>query len=668
MKTLRNPSVFRQTGWVFPCLLLGATFFFLPQGFCQIPEEEGEKASLAWLASGENRILELLQQAVDEKNPKRGAGARRFLSGRTIQSFTVQDVVQWVLERNLTLAMQPHQLNLARQDILAAEASFKPALNVSVQYNRSKSYNRSAMIGRLWEIPKTWEEVTSEDVGKEYLVEAYSLSEENILGIVEEKRVVQKEDVKKTWFELGASSPDPCIIMDGQPIEDTCVSDPEFKESREFASGESADWSQYWSGTLGLSNLLSWGGTLGANLKTTYIPYEVTQSRGLKPLGAPLDTALALGDEEWSSNLSLSFNTPLPSTKNFGAHGFGAAVQEEKAWLGHDKSVFAQKTQINQTLRDAIGVYWSLVRSTLMVLSSLEHLDVLAKQLAHVERMYKDHLATEYDRKQAKADLENARDQEEIAWNHWIVRANELAEILDLPLEQVVVPRDYWNELVADFVPDDKAALEVAMTERPEIRVAQIAMDEAALERAYRAQALLPDLTLTLSYNAFGKGSGAIFGYDSFWDSLRSLSSPDERNYFIGLVYTYPWDNQVAKARHVRANASYTQAQDRSRAVAVRVGREVATSLATAHSSQSRTRLAQAELQLAKEALQSAKRQEKLKSITEFELLRRHQDLFDARIRLVETLIDRRQSWVNLQAAEGKLAAGRLGRAVETKP
>ncbi len=616
-----------------------------------------EKSVLKWLAAGEVRFQNLLEAATS----KRSSGAKRFVFSKTIRPFSVQDVVQQVMEHNPTVAMQPHQVNMAKQNLLATEAALNPELNLSVRYNRSKGRDRSAVITRLRTPTPTWatNAIQPGDVGKSYPVVGSS-----------QPKTVQSTDVGKKWSDLpgfDTSGLDFCVLDDGVNITSGSTCGADILGTFEEFSSRKFDWSPYWSGNLGIYQPFPWGGAVNVGINTTYLPYDTPQPVPLKPMGAPLETALAVGDQEWASTLSVGLNMPLPYTKNFGSEGFGTAVQIKQASFDYEKSQSAQAAQVNQTLKDAIGAYWSLVRSQLTVLSAVEQRNLLEQRMEQVQRLYQVQRVTEYDRVQTETDLEDARNQEEIAWNSWVARANELAEQLNLTPELLVIPHGYRDELAADVIPDDQSVAQTALEHRTEIRSAQIDVQKAELEKNYRAQQLLPDVAFSASYNALGKGSAALFGYDSFGSSISALATPDERNYLVGLVYTIPFENRAEKARHAMANSARTQAMDRASLMEMQVARDVTNGLAKAHGSEERVKMARAAVRLADEALRTAERLRVMERVTEFELLQRQRSLFEARADLIEALTERRQSWVDLQFAQGLLGNAAV-LSVEAKP
>lgn len=601
---------------------------------------------LAWLHHGKQGSLARFNKAMAAES----SGARHFLQGKEIERYTLADLTEQIRQRSLLLAKQAHLIRQAKADVAAAQAVFDPDFSASIQYSRSKGRERKDSFTRTRKIPRTWEEVTDGDVGT-----SYPLDDGGIY-------VIDEDDVGKTWFELGlelaeSTAAAGCLILDGNPVGDTCSSEIHVTTEDEYASGDS-DWSQSWSGSLRLSKFLGWGGRVQAGLNTTYTPYDVSQERSLKSMGYVLETALDLGDEAWASDVSVGFSMPLPFSKNFGTQGTYASVAAEQADLVAQKAAQARDFQLNNELKRGLIAYWEVARAVLAVESALSRRSAMEGRVSRVRRLLANQRITEYDLVLARSSVQDAHHQEEVAWNNLMVRTNNLVEILDLPPEKVVLPEGFLAVLLAREDGDSGEALSTALARRAELKMAQFDVDGHQREAQFRSNQLKPDLAFSASYKVLGKGGAALFGYDSFGDSLRALKDSDERNLFVGLSFNYPLGNHAAQSKHAQARADYQHAVDRMRYTEVTLAQEVNHALGELHGRQSRVRLAHANVRLAGEAYQAAQRLREAEKVTEFDLLQRYQALNEARIALIHALIDRQQADVHLLAAQGLLGQG----------
>ncbi|MBF0612407.1 MAG: TolC family protein, partial [Magnetococcales bacterium] len=462
----------------------------------------------------------------------------------------------------------------------------------------------------------------------------------------------------------GYSGSDECITVDGVTVNSdmdgngSCGQTLRYSVEDEYASFKAEEWSNTWSGMARVSKIFFWGGSVNAQVATTrFPPYKPSKSA---TVGA-LEVAQNLGQVEWSSSATVGMRTPVPFGKNFGSEGNFSAVQTNLSRLTMHRSELNQEATTNTVVRNALQAYWELVRALMQVEVSHKYRQTLVKNLARVQRLYDAGQATEYALLQARANLENSHNQEEIAWSTVVTRENNLSDLLNLPTKVVVVPEGFEKGLLEKSKVDANALLDKAMRERAEILVAKSDLDYQNLLLAYRKNQLLPDITLNAT---LGVGqSSSVFAYSSMSDSWSKLTDPDSMNYYVGFTWTVPWGDNKVRSEYHQARASHTQAMDREQQSLVRVAKEANGAIASFQSSQGREQLAKTNLNLANSALASAERQSELEMVTDFELLQRHQEVFKAQVEYVNSLLDQRVAQVSLQAASGE-----LGRSGGSKP
>lgn len=617
--------------------------------------EEGAERARALPIVSDSKAVELLRQAAAGEV----AGARRMLAKKEVLALTPDKVVELVLGGNLTLEQQRHQVEAARHGIDAADAAFWPVVNLSITYKKNRNFSRKEKVARLREQSSEWFEVYVGPDGKP-LADQEAAAQEAQRAEEEGRKgpdyVWGFGDQGGEYTTPGFSGSDSCITVDGQTVNSdmdgngACGQDLVYSVETEYASSKSDEWANTWSGMAKISKLFIWGGSVNAQVSSTYLPpYKFSKSASV---GA-LEAAQELGFKEWYSSATVGFRSPLPFAKNFGNQGNFPAVQSDLARLGSQRAELLRDVTTNTVLNTGLQAYWELVRSLLQVDVAGHYRHTMAKNLDRSERLFAGGQATEYTLLQAKASLENGRDEEEIAWNNVVIRQNNLSEILNLPAKVVVVPEGFEQALADQAKIDGDALLEKALKERPEILAAKNDLNSQDLLLAFRKNQLLPDLTFNASLNV-GQ-STAVFAYDSFNDSLTHLTSPDSLNYFLGFSLNIPWGNNKARSEYSQARASHTQAMDNERLAEVRVAKEANSALAGYRSALSREKLARTNLNLAKIALESAERQAELGFATDFELIQRNQEVFNAQADYVNALLDQRVTHVNLLAASGDL-------------
>ncbi|MBF0382566.1 MAG: TolC family protein [Magnetococcales bacterium] len=632
------------------CALIAGGVVVQSDGLAQTKPKE-KLANLSWLEGGESGQLSRFHKALEIQKD----GARGFLRGKHFEPYSPTKVLEQMHQRSLALAQQIHLVKQAQEDLVVSSAVFDPVVNFSLQYKRYKSRDRKDSISRFREVAKSWETITDSDVGTEYFIDGETSAQ-----------TVTNGDVGKTWFEVGVAS-NSCVIVDGEPMSDSCSNDPVYGTEDEFASNVTDKWAEYWTGGLSLAKFFPWGGSVKGTLNTAFTPYDVSNSVSLKPVGAPLEIAVDLGKQEWSSDFTLEFNTPLPYSKNFGNLGTYSTVNVEQTKISLQKSVQAKDGQVNFESKLALTDYWELVRSMLTVESALLNRSVLTKQLERVKRQLRLNRVTEYDFMLAKSSLEDAKHKEEIAWNDLVVRTNSLSARLDLPPETMVLPSNFLDVLTNIEDIDSKAVFNSALQQRSEVKIARLESDGKMLDKQFRLQQLKPDISMSFSYKALGKGSNAVYGYDSFSSSITSLLDLDERQVYVGLNFSYPLGNKSTKSKYTQSKTSYQRSLDSLNQAEISVATDVTSSLAEARSREARVDMAYANTKLASRAFQATQRLRSKDRVTEFEFIQQLGVLTESRIELINALVDRRLGYINVLAAQGVLGQQSQGNSTLVK-
>lgn len=618
-------------------------------------------------ATEEEAVFRLLIAAV-QTNP--ASGARQLLAGRQLRPLTPAQVLELVARDNLTLAQHHHLIESARHGVTEAESAFDPLLDMGFNYQLTQSYDRQELITRYWTVPKDqWSTV--------YLDEEGNPVEDP--ATIERYRQENEEDDLRNRPRRHYSQDSPYYMTD-------CVRDPvtlspvnlaECRRNLEMKTTSEGSlrgrytpnwWDKVWSGSFGVSKVFDWGFYLSATLNSTLVPREGPYGANFKSaqLNAR-DTAVNLGEKEWTSTATASLNTPLPFTKNFGPDGNASSVQVRLAKLNQERTTLDRETRANLLARTALNTYWELVRAAMQLRAAVEHQQVRTRRVQKVQNLLEAGKSTSYNLIQAQTLVENARTQEELAWNDLLVRANQLAELLNLPPRELPVPKDYLGLLQAEegAVPKRDAVLELALRGRPEIKASRVAVTSQEVMLEFRRNQLAPEVSFGANYT-IGE-SNKVLAYGSFEESLAGLADPDSRSYYLGLKYSYPLDNRQANSAHAQAITRRDQALDRQRRAEMQVVEEVNIAVATGSSTLSQIRLTRTALQLANQAYEMAVSQLEMETpnATEFEVLQRQQERQDARYAHIDALIAHRQARVNLLGAQGEL--GRLATAGEGK-
>ena len=619
---------------------LAAALFLLPED--GVGRTGSGTSNLSWFSDTNSRSL----RRVEAATRARVSGAREFLLGKRVLKLGIEDVLRLVRARNLTLAQQSHLVDSAGQAVVQNEALLDPSLSFSLGVTHSTSRERKETITRMRQTDGSWkyavgDEILNQDgTGTGEFVQSGS----PLIGTV------------KPESELCSVAKQITIDGDTSFRDAACNSTLAVTTEDEYASGNSFYFSDSWTSSLGLFKGFDWGSSLSLGLTTNYFPYDLEQyGNGSKDVNVGLGaTAMDLGQGEWTSSASASFSTPLPFSKNFGEEASIQSVLLRKSEISRSQAEETRAFQVNSTVQMALNGYWDLVLSLLQVESAIENWSLQNAQKDRASKLYDLQRVTEYDLMQARTNVANAHNQEEITWNSFIIQGNNLAELLDLPADTVIFPVGFTGELAREELPDIRQSLDAAMQDHPLLKVQSLAVDLDEVELKYRERQLLPNVSLNFSYNI--SEENAVFGYPTFGESMAGLADPDSRNYSVTINFSYPFGNNDVNSRHAQARAAREQALDTLHLARIGITRNVNDAVSNTYSSGNRLNLAGTNLKLARSSHEIALQQWERDKVSAFELLRSQKDLYDARTQYINALVARKKARVDLLAAEGKLA------------
>jgi len=602
----------------------------------QPPQVEMEiPAADAFLApESEAEIKRLVLDAAKQG----GAGALNYLRNRQVLVLTNTEALSTAQQNNLTIQASEQDKEIAREALRESKAAFNPTLNLSGSYDRTDSFTRSEVITRPRETRLT---LSGDDIGID-----------TTPGLQDEER---RRDAANAFGDFV------CVTVDGELLNGRqCSLSADILPAREFASFRNQPL-EAWSFAFGARQLFPWGQSLDAQFQST------KRIKNFFRLDNFLDQPLSLNDPigrgstfPWTTSFVANFNTPLPYSMNFGPYGSAANVGVMLADRGDRQAAWNLEARANEVLRTVDGAYWEVVRNVRQLQIRLEQRKVLEALAERAKRLFESRTITTYDKAQTDANLENIKNQEQIAWNDFIASSNSLVELLNYEPGRVILPAGYSADLLAAEVKppiptEPKEVFDTAMTSRPEIKASQIAIESSDILVKHRQTQIRPDLNL--SAGVILNQSNAILGYESWEDSFSNVFNPDSSNFFVGVSFRIPFGNLAAKSALSQARIGRNQAMDQSQQTINAVTQEINTVIATAYSAHARIKQARASLNLAQLAYNKADLLKEQGLVTEFELLRKLQDLLDARSRYIETLVEYRKTRAQLLSAEGVLAA-----------
>jgi len=384
------------------------------------------------------------------------------------------------------------------------------------------------------------------------------------------------------------------------------------------------------SSTSSLGGKLHWGTTY--NVQFDLSKEETTYNRFI---------------EEWSGGLTLSLSQPLLRGRGRPAN-LAFIRSAKKARLQADDQVHIQTMA---TVAEVVKAYWDLVGTVEAVKVRRESLDNAERLLAINERRYEIGTGAALEVVQAKAGVATRQSDLISARSQALDAGDALKNLLSMRDEDMlspvrVVPIDTPSLREVELSEEESVAR--AMTTRPEIRSAELAIESVELELKRAANDLLPQVDVTGSVSRGGRGHYLSDVFDGIRDKT-------DRSYSVGVQGSVPIGNRAARGAHQRARLDKREAgqrllktqQDLMLNVRFAV-RNAATSRILVESNKQARALQETNVAAEEKRL-------RLGVTTSFEVLRVQEDLTAAQVQELQSIIAYEKALVDLHLSEGTL-------------
>ncbi len=578
-------------------------------------------------------------------------GARTYLQEKTVILLTLDDALRQALQRNLLIQLQKQDRLIADSLLVQRRAAFDPLFNITGTYTHSKTFDRNDFIFR--------------QRGTSFVVDGRTLNPDG--SINDEGNVGDQFTTPPGEEGLQVPVTDAfgnfvCVTVSGELVNpEQCALETQRFGAIEFASRRT-NALEAWNFSLGAAQLFPWGSSLEVQFQSTR---RLKNFFPLDDLGLvqPLSESDPIGQDSrfpWTSELFATFTTPLPFSKDFGPYGSAPNVNVMLAQVGRRQADWTIKAAINEALRDVDNTYWELVRSLLQLQIAEQQRETLQTLARSGDRLFQEQQITAYDKAQTDTDLANIENRLEILWNTILDNTYRLEELLDYESSnKPILPSRYTTVLRQPVVFDEKQVFATAQRVRPELNIGRLELESRDILLKRSRVQTRPDLSLVASIN-FSQ-SDRVLGYESWEDSVSNVFDPDQKDYFIGLVFRIPFGNRAVKSQLAQARLQFKQAQAQLQQTENAIIQELNLVMTDAYSTQARIAQTKAGLEFAQIAYDRALRLRNEDLVSEFELLQRLDDLLLARAFYIDALIDHRKTEAQLLAAEGVLADRYVG-------
>ena len=352
-------------------------------------------------------------------------------------------------------------------------------------------------------------------------------------------------------------------------------------------------------------------------------------------------------EEEYTAVLSLSLTQPL-------LRGAGRKVNMVSIRSAENSKRISEAqvmlTVLNTT-GDVMKAYWDLVGTINTLVVRQESLDN-AHRLHNISAKRNEiGVAAYIEVVQARAGIASRQ-------GDYITALTAIGSARDFLIRSMGLMEDGHFSTVAiipidrpaegEIVLDEKASVQKALENRPEIQSAILSVKNADLERLRSRNNMLPQLDIDGSYTTGGRARHVN-------DTFLGLRKGQDETYSIGIVASVPIGNRAARHTHQRAMAAKEQAEQRLIQAKYEAALQVRTSMRNVLSNRS---LVEANLQatrLQKVSVLAEERKLQLGTSTSQDVLDIQEDLTGAQVAEEQARVELEKSRIDLKVAEGTL-------------
>ncbi|MFA6239896.1 MAG: TolC family protein, partial [Candidatus Hydrogenedentales bacterium] len=408
----------------------------------------------------------------------------------------------------------------------------------------------------------------------------------------------------------------------------------------------------------------------GGSDTSTVIENDMDQTQatlqGKIPWGTQYEVKFEISDEqstynsfvsEYSGGLTLSVTQPL--LKGRGKKANLARIRIAKNSRKIAETQFEQ--QVMTTTSEVVKAYWDLV-------GAHEQLRVRQQSLANAERLL------EVNQRRLEigtgAALEVVQAKASVAQRTGDVisaRAQVLAS--EDRLKLLMEMRDDTNFSALQIMPtdrpqpeeldlDESVSIKTALENRPEMKSASLEIDSATIERLRAANDMLPQLDIAGSVFQGARGAEAKTVF-------KGVTERDDNSYSLSLTGSVPITNRSGRGAYEKANQSKRQAEERLKKTMADLTLNVRGAVRNTGTSRILVESSRQARALQETNVEAEEKRLKLGVTTSFEVLRVQEDLANAQVQEVQSIIDFEKALTDLELAEGTLMQ-RLGVDIET--
>lgn len=394
---------------------------------------------------------------------------------------------------------------------------------------------------------------------------------------------------------------------------------------------------QFGIGSAGGGNLLTpWGLQYSLSSSLDKSAYQPFNSNGLAQAPYTVDTTKA------------GLNLIQPLLKNFWIDSTRASILVAKKTIQYDELGFylAVMTNISATEQS----YYELNYALENVRVQQDAVGLAEQLVAENKQKVQAGILTDLDVAQSLSQLASSRAALLAAQQLVIQDENNLKALVTDKYKDLydvqLIPAEKLLAVPEMF--DLEASWQTALSKRPDLLQAKVAVERLDVNRRLQKNQLFPELDLTGSYGRTGL-SGTLGG------SYGEIPANTYPNYSYGAILTVPLGNQAARNNYKAAKASKEQAEAVYQLVEQNVLIQIQNTIQRARSDFEQTKATHDARDYAEQALQAEQKKLQVGTSTSFIVLQLQSNLTAARSAEIRALANYNEDLAQLAQFEGTI-------------
>ena len=369
---------------------------------------------------------------------------------------------------------------------------------------------------------------------------------------------------------------------------------------------------------------------------------------------------------EFRSSFSLSVTQPLLR----GLIWNEAWTRVKTSRIRYDESLENFRRRVMDTVQEVEDSYWNLIATSEQKRVAQKSLETAQALLDQTETQYEVGVVSKVEVVEAEAGVADREFNLIVAVNRYrtaqdqlinLVLSTELTPDSTLHIEPTDPPKDYVTYHV-----DAKQATQRAFKQRPELKIADDAIERQKLELKFAKNERLPGLDIQFNYGNQGLAgtpngaAGAGFPKGDFGDTLDDFLTDDAADQISArALLTIPLTNTAARSRVSQGELELRRTTVQKRRLEQDIILEVRKAVRDLESSQEGIEAAQRASEASAEQLRAERIRLEYGESTPFDVLLREEDFVTAESREIEAIRLYRISVTGLSRAQGSILANR---------